>query len=93
MCLIERREGKDLLGIYHVQDWKLINCFDVPDAFDCNWVMSNSAILLREADKLSVFSALTGQPLCTHKVPLFSLCFSGDRRLLHSGGCLLNMVS
>ena len=65
-ALLERREARDIIGIYYAgAEWKMVNRImtDTMDAQDVKWVSSDSALLVHDSAlecKIFVYSAATG---------------------------------
>ena len=63
MALAERREGKDVIGIYYVNKWSCIKKFETltEDLQDVKWTYDNSALLIPDTPttcKLFIYSPI-----------------------------------
>ena len=68
-AVLERKDGKDLVGVYYAgNDWKMVNqlVLDTSDAQDLRWANSDSAVMVWDSaldSKIVIVSAATGDVL------------------------------
>lgn len=95
-ALLERKDAKDVLGIYYAgNDWKMINRLqlDTQDAQNVKWISGDSCLLVWDSaleSKIFVYSAATGEMLTRHEpecvgLGLKSLTISPNQILMAAG--------
>jgi hypothetical protein len=66
IAIVERREAKDWVAIYHtVGEWKMVNTFEIDtfDAADISWCKEDTSIMINDSPldaKILIYSAMTG---------------------------------
>ena len=79
IAIIERREAKDWVSIYHTMgEWKMVNTFEVDtfDAADISWCKEDTSIMVYDSPldaKILIFSAMTGACLTNMNLQNYSI--------------------
>jgi hypothetical protein len=96
VALAERKEARDVIGIYYAgNDWKMINLIDIDtfDMQDLKWVNGDSAILVWDValeSKIIIYSIATGDIISKYEpntagIGIKSLSISPSNNLSAAG--------